>query len=299
MKRQHIITYAQNREDIILSGFFDEDEKGFYVDIGANDPIHESVTKYFYDKGWSGINVEPIPVMHKKLVEARPRDINVAIGIGSKAGKAQLHYYPNGDGLSTLSEKMAKDYAKEGSAYTNEEVITEIEIITLSSLFEKNIDQPIHFMKVDVEGYEYEVLAGNDWNKFRPQVICIEANHVKKDWHPLLKKQGYSLSFYDGLNEYYTDDSTDRAKKFDYVRAIIFNEPIVNFRLLEDFKEYEDEVASLKSEATLLSKQLQDSRNLIEELTPLKRHIKRQVKARLNHLRSRTDNQRPKKRKAN
>ncbi len=54
-----IITYAQNREDIILHSFLMDVKKGFYVDVGAYHPIIDSVTKYFYEMGWSGVNIEP------------------------------------------------------------------------------------------------------------------------------------------------------------------------------------------------------------------------------------------------
>jgi hypothetical protein len=76
-------------------------------------------------------------------------------------------------------------------------------------------------LKVDVEGHEYEVLAGNDWSRFRPEVICIEADHIIKDWRPLLRKNGYKLVFFDGLNEYYADSKTDRAKKFNFIKHVL------------------------------------------------------------------------------
>jgi FkbM family methyltransferase len=290
--KKYTVSYAQNREDIILSGFFDEQEKGFYVDVGANDPTHESVTKYFYDRGWSGINIEPIPKMHKKLVEQRPRDINLAIGASKAPGKVTLHYYPHGDGLSTMSEDMASDYETKPTEFTkNEEKIT-VNILPLKTILRRHVKSgPIHFMKVDVEGFEYEVLSGNDWEKYRPEVICIEANHVDTDWRPLLAKQKYSLVFSDGLNEYYADDSTDRAKKFDYVRSVIFKEPIVNFRLLKDFKAYDDLVAVLEKSNTELKNDLEKARtekqqlqHNLDEVASLRRHVKTNVKRRLSRV---------------
>jgi peptide methionine sulfoxide reductase MsrB len=62
-----IISYAQNREDVIIDAFFPDLKKGFYVDIGAADPNYDSVTKFFYEKGWSGINIEPNPQLFKLL----------------------------------------------------------------------------------------------------------------------------------------------------------------------------------------------------------------------------------------
>lgn len=54
------ISYAQNFEDVRLWRVLKQFEHGFYIDVGANDPRHHSVTKAFYDHGWQGINVEPM-----------------------------------------------------------------------------------------------------------------------------------------------------------------------------------------------------------------------------------------------
>ena len=285
MIKAHDISYAQNREDIILSGFFDKEEKGFYVDVGANEPTHESVTKYFYDKGWSGINIEPIPTLYEKLAKSRKRDTNLQLGVGTQEHVATLYYYPHGNGLSTLSKEMANEYQDQPSEFTKEAQKIDIKVVPLKKILKKYaLDKTVSFLKVDVEGLEYDVLSSNDWKKFRPEVICIEANHVDKDWRPLLRENQYSLIFFDGLNEYYADNKTNRAKKFDYVRTVIFKEPIVNFRLLEEFDEYEKVVKWLDETKTKLTREVEDSvkrtqelEKELHEITPLRRHIKRQI----------------------
>lgn len=71
------LSYAQNFEDVMLHRAFRNVERGFYVDVGAFDPTHDSVTKAFYDRGWNGINIEPIPEYHARFTAERPRDINL------------------------------------------------------------------------------------------------------------------------------------------------------------------------------------------------------------------------------
>src|SRR5690349_21423386 len=93
------ISYAQNREDIILSGFFKNLKKGFYVDVGANHPDTLSITKIFYDQGWSGVNLEPNRELYNLIAQARPRDINLNIGAADTKGELTLREYPDGDGL--------------------------------------------------------------------------------------------------------------------------------------------------------------------------------------------------------
>src|ERR1041384_3211716 len=71
-----LVSYAQNFEDVLLHRIFGNLARGFYVDIGASDPMIGSVTKIFYDRGWSGINIEPSSTF-PRLAAARPRDVNL------------------------------------------------------------------------------------------------------------------------------------------------------------------------------------------------------------------------------
>ena len=48
-----MISYAQNHEDVLLRRAFPDQDAGFYLDVGAAHPVIDSVTKHFYDRGWS------------------------------------------------------------------------------------------------------------------------------------------------------------------------------------------------------------------------------------------------------
>jgi len=291
MIKPYTVSYAQNREDIILSGFFGAEEKGFYVDIGAYDPEYDSVTKLFYLRGWTGINVEPQPDRFEYFVKKRQKDVNVNVGISDKPDVLRLRSYDN-QGLSTFSPEMKSEYEKEKvNDQTAHYTDLDVKVVTLKQLFVENNVKKIQFLKVDVEGLEYEVLDGNDWVKYRPEVICIEANHVKRDWRKLLKNNNYSLTFYDGLNEYYTDNATKRAQQFDYVQTIIFQEPIVNFKMLEDLKDYDKLVQWLESTNKKLRAELEDTQlhahNLqttLDEVLPLRKHLKRTLRYHLGRV---------------
>jgi FkbM family methyltransferase len=205
----------------VYYSFFLDLEKGFYVDVGASDPVKYSVTKLFYDKGWRGVNIEPIKHHYESLRAQRPRDINLNIGAGNKNTTITFHEYIDGDGLSTFSTDMVKEYDHLEDELYKKTKEYDVRVLTLKDIFIKNKVEKINFMKVDVEGFEYDVLVGNDWNAFRPEVICIEANHILKDWRPLLKGNHYELAFFDGLNEYYTDSKTNRRSKFDFVGNVV------------------------------------------------------------------------------
>lgn len=215
------VYYAQNREDLILEAFFPDTQVGFYVDVGAYDPDCDSVTKLFYQKGWRGINIEPQQKRYKKFLRSRSRDINVNAGIGARNGFLQLRSYKN-NGLSTFSPVMRDEYVVLSSPDTDSYEDVKTQVYTLRSLFQKYKVLSVDFLKVDVEGFEYEVLEGNDWDKYRPKVICLESNHMVKNWKKYLTSQDYTFIFFDGLNEYYADARDESvSKSFSYVDHII------------------------------------------------------------------------------
>ncbi len=275
------VSYAQNREDIILAAFFENVEKGFYVDIGANDPEVDSVTKYFYMRGWMGINCEPQVRHIRALKEHRPRDINLNIGVGSKKGELILRQY-EGDGLSTFSDDMKADYSEDPTAVTDSFIDMPVEIKTLSDILKENSVETIHFMKIDVEGFEHEVLKGNDWSTYRPEVICIESNHITDDWHAFMDNNDYKVAFFDGLNEYLVDaHKPEIAERFSYVDSIVLGQPAIG-RLVAQMVVEKDELirqltGDLEGARHDLQSQINHSQYLQQELDQiisLKQHIK-------------------------
>ena len=75
-------SYSQNFEDVMLRRALQDIRCGFYIDVGAFDPLMDSVTNWFYGEGWSGINIEPNPEMLATLQVARTRDVNLGCAIG-------------------------------------------------------------------------------------------------------------------------------------------------------------------------------------------------------------------------
>jgi hypothetical protein len=99
-------SYAQNYEDVMLARAFKGIEKGFYIDVGAQDPVQDSVTKAFYEQGWRGINIEPVMHWFDRLCADRPHDINLQLAVSDHPG--MLHLFEVMDsGLSTTDPEVA------------------------------------------------------------------------------------------------------------------------------------------------------------------------------------------------
>ena len=208
------ISYAQNFEDVMLWRALKHIDQGFYIDVGANDPDQDSVTKAFYERGWRGINVEPVPQWFELLEKARPRDINLQLALGAEPGAITLYEIPD-TGLSTAEKKFAERHEAE-HGYQSREL--RVKMDTLSRVCERFHLTLIHFLKVDVEGAETAVFQGTDFGKIRPWIILVEATlpnsqeESYSDWEPLLLNAGYEYAYFDGLNRYYVAGEHENLK---------------------------------------------------------------------------------------
>jgi FkbM family methyltransferase len=197
------ISHAQNGEDVVLHrAFRDLVGPGFYVDVGACHPTEDSVTLHFYEQGWRGINVEPDEALHGALAEARPRDANVQAAIGRTRGRAT--FQATGiRGHGTLDPDLARIRAGQAEG-------TQVPVFTLPDIIDcyGPEDGEIAFLKVDVEGWEAEVLGSGDWDRHRPRVVLVEAvddggRPTHEAWEPSLLAHRYRFALFDGLNRFY------------------------------------------------------------------------------------------------
>jgi FkbM family methyltransferase len=221
------VSYAQNREDFLIAAFFPDVEAGHYVDVGAGHPEEQSVTKLLYDRGWSGINIEPIPELAAALRAERPRDLTLQVALAATAGEATFRQY-TGWGLSTLNAEMAAEHQAHPTSWTDEYTEYNVETVTLAGVLEEHPLPHAHVFKVDVEGAEYDVLSGVDWDRFKPDLVCIETEHIREDWYPILHSAGYEQVFHDGLNAYLlSSEARHRAAHFNYAETVLNGPTIV------------------------------------------------------------------------
>ncbi len=191
-------SYAQCGEDLVIDKYFNGKTKGTYIDIGANDPVRFSNTKRFYDKGWSGINIEPNPNLIRNFQESRQRDKNINIGIATQRGDLLFYvFYP--DTLSTFSKIQMEENVNQGFPLMESILVP---VCPLDEIIEKELKkQEIDFISIDTENYDYEVLLSLNLVKNKPTLIMIEGNDKKIS--DLLESHHYQLYHTTEVNKIY------------------------------------------------------------------------------------------------
>jgi FkbM family methyltransferase len=199
------LSYTQNLEDYHLSLAFAGQVSGTYIDVGAGHPIADNVSFWFYERGWSGIVVEPQPDLAALYKQLRPRDRVVRGLIGREGGEIDFYRVDRLHGFSTTVREHAEKAKQFGVGYET----FRMPVVTLAELCATHGLATIDFLKVDVEGGEADVLLGNDWTRFRPKVIVIEAvapgsgEPAWEAWEPFLLAHGYRFVLFDTLNRFY------------------------------------------------------------------------------------------------
>ena len=90
---------------------------------------------------------------------------------------------------------------------------------------------PIHFLKIDVEGFEESVIRGIDLSVWRPWIIVAESTRPRSseqahhEWEPLLLDQRYEFCLFDGLNRYYVAAEHADLKPLLSYPPCVFDQP--------------------------------------------------------------------------
>ena len=203
-------SYSQNGEDVVLWRALRGVDRGRYIEVGANDPVKFSMSMAFYAVGWSGITVEPDPAFAQLQREQRPRDLLVEAAITTKDRDTAVFHVVRGTGLSTLEDSFAEVHSRSDYDVHDLTVTTRRMDSVLRDAGWEGKD--IHFMSIDTEGSERDVLESMDLSTWRPWVLVVEATEplttesTRHLWEHIITGAGYEFCLFDGLSCFYVSE---------------------------------------------------------------------------------------------
>lgn len=174
-------SFSQLGEDLIIASIFSQLNiaRPSYIDIGAFDPYNLSNTALLYERGSTGVNIEPNPLQYKKFLGHRKRDINLNFGIGNQDNVLD-YYVLSASTLNTFSKENALEFeSKWGQKIIS---IVKVEVKTLPWIINKYCGGVFpHLLSIDVEGLELDIVKSISNMKSLPLVICSETLSYAND----------------------------------------------------------------------------------------------------------------------
>jgi FkbM family methyltransferase len=166
--------FSQIGEDGVIWELYKEVYDGFYVDIGCHHPFRYSNTALLHlFNRWKGLNVDADQRAIDLFRQHRPLDINVRCAIGNRAGMIEAFVFRDG-AVNTVdpswAERQVKDYGEPERQV--------VEVLPTRELLDRHLPPgtAIDLMNIDIEGFDQEAIESNDWQRYRPKMICIETH---------------------------------------------------------------------------------------------------------------------------
>ncbi|HVR01030.1 MAG TPA: FkbM family methyltransferase [Polyangia bacterium] len=211
-------SYAQQGEDLVVENVLGAiGVKGpiTYLDIGAFDPVFDSNTFAFYEAGGHGVLVEPNPSKIDRLKSVRPRDKTLNVGVGLSAEPTTGDYYviggTSGGLLNTFSKEDAEDVQTKSHGQFVIEKVLKLPLVNINMLMREQFAGAPNFLSIDTEGLDFGILKTMDFDRYRPDVICVETlevggDAVSVDILRLLESKRYSARGATFVNTIFVDD---------------------------------------------------------------------------------------------
>tara|TARA_B100000787_G_scaffold161012_1_gene140484 strand:- start:367 stop:1059 length:693 start_codon:yes stop_codon:yes gene_type:complete len=183
LKKNH----GKNDLDIKLKKYLNF-SNGFFIELGAHDGITQSNTYYYEkNKNWRGILIEPTPKLFKMCKKNRSEEnsyfCNACVSFDYNKENVKLIY----SNLKTTSidlttDNFRKKHLREPELnFFEKQNYYSAKAKTLNSiLLESEAPKVIDFFSLDVEGAEFEVLKGINFDKFNFKYIIVETDEFDK-----------------------------------------------------------------------------------------------------------------------
>ena len=165
--------YSQHGEELIIRHFFRDRREGFFLDVGCAWPVRYSNTYYLESRlGWAGIGIDALPEYAERWHKRRRKSRFFNFIVTDHSGGLETFYRTERADLRGISS------LERGRGPVGEVQYEEIQIptITLTDLLDQNDVASIDLLTMDIEGAEPLALAGFDIDRFKPELVCVEAH---------------------------------------------------------------------------------------------------------------------------
>lgn len=215
-------------EQLLIRQYLGMETQGFFVEVGANNPINLSQTWHLAQEGWRGILVEPIPELCRELRAKRPDSVVVEVACGAPSAPTTASFTVAMDsGKSTLSSEFLDKRSDVAMQIT-------VNVKPLNDILQEEGVEQIDFVSIDVEGTQFDVIQGFDIQRWNPRLLLVEDHLLDTKTHKLILTQRYQLVKRTLFNNWYIPIGKEKpstGKREDRIlRGKLRRVPIRNIR---------------------------------------------------------------------
>jgi FkbM family methyltransferase len=195
------ISYSGHGEDLVVWAWLSVEGRLTgpeirYLDIGAAEPTNLNNTYLLSTFGARGVLVEPDPDQAAKLRAARPRDTTINVGVAFDERQSATLTRFTSPLFNTFSERQADvvlTSSKNWHPTQLQAVVDRIDValVPINKILKEH-GAP-HFLSIDAESLDFQILKSIDFSQFRPWIICMEIMCPLADIEALLNPFGYKF----------------------------------------------------------------------------------------------------------
>ena len=192
-----------------LHHFAQRHDTVFFVQVGSHDAqAGDPISLYVKRDGWHGILVEPVPEIFARLREFYgdlPGLTFENVAIAEEDGTKRLYcladaageVYELADSVGSLDRGTLLSHAEQVPDI--ERYVEEIDVScsSFASLLERHQPERIDLLHIDAEGYDARLLRSFPWERFTPELVLYEHDHLEADERAaaekMLREHGYRL----------------------------------------------------------------------------------------------------------
>jgi FkbM family methyltransferase len=187
--------YSQGEEERCILQYFGG-FKGRFLDIGAADGVTYSNTRALYEVGWKGVLVEPSNRLYNELTKLYNTDEEMLLVnrlVASSTG--EMVFFDNQKHTLSSTKKEHCELFKNYPPF----VETTAKSISWQD-FIQTFPGPYHFVSIDTEGMDYEILKLIDLKGINNKMICVEKVYNDEGIKEYLLDKGYKIVYASGEN---------------------------------------------------------------------------------------------------
>lgn len=185
--------YSQKKEEKHILKYFKKTPVGKFLDIGAFHVFKFSNVRALYEKGWSGLLVEPSPINYKAIADHYKNDDRIEvlnIAVGEPAGEIDF-YESDGDAVSTTDLAHMEKWGAAGVKYSK----IKVQQVNVSNFMEEYC-KDVDFLSIDTESTNITLFrAIPDFVFEQIQMIVIEHDLNQEEIQEKLSGFGFTTRY--------------------------------------------------------------------------------------------------------